>query len=97
MEKSQHRDRAAAVGISRRSDVLIELVGSSRPPQWFLFGPLPVAKLQVLILQLGSSLVGTLALAIEPWPRHAIEFDTVRLYIIRPGWCEGYLSTIDPS
>lgn len=53
--------------------------------QWFLFDPLPVVKLHVFILQLGSSLVGTLVLAIAPCPRHDIEFETVRLYIIRPG------------
>jgi hypothetical protein len=38
--------------------------------------------LQVLTLQLGSSLVGTEALTIAPWPMHVIEFETTRLYII---------------
>jgi hypothetical protein len=37
-----------------------------------LVDPLPVVKLQVFILQLGSSLVGTLTLASTPCPRHRI-------------------------
>jgi len=42
----------------------------------------PVLGLQVLILQLGSSLVGTETLTMAPWPMHVIEFETARLYII---------------
>jgi hypothetical protein len=62
-----------------------------------LVDPLPVVKLQVFILQLGLSLVGTLTLPITPCPRHDIEFETYRLYIMRPGRREGYLSTTEPS